>query len=52
MSIIIQVGTYEGHPITQTLSDEMLKDAEADGFTEQDLIDMAKLGFRDWQADC
>jgi len=52
MSIVIQVGTYEGHPIEQTISDEMLKDAEADGFSEQDLIELAKSSYRDWQADC
>jgi len=39
MSLEIEIGTYEGHPIIQTISDEMVQDMEADGFTQEEIIE-------------
>jgi hypothetical protein len=53
LSVIhIQVGSFEGHPIfnTVTVSDQeqMLKD----GLTMSDILEIASIHDGDWQKDC
>ncbi|MBK5202136.1 MAG: hypothetical protein JJE45_00240 [Prolixibacteraceae bacterium] len=51
-SITVQVGTFEGMPITETLSEKEIREARKAGFSESDLIDLVRETHRDWQADC
>ncbi len=50
--ISIRVGMTEGFPVEVHISAEELAEAKRQGFTEQDVIDLERLTYRDWQADC
>jgi hypothetical protein len=51
-NITIQVGTFEGFPIEQTITAQEIREAQKYGISETDLINLEHETFRDWQADC
>jgi hypothetical protein len=50
--IVYQVGTYEGIPITETLTVEEQKDIERSGLSVNEVIKMNISAYHDWQSDC
>jgi len=51
--IEIQVGSFEGHPITEVITAEEQKEFVKGGYgTVSDLIDIEQSSYRDWQCDC
>jgi len=47
-----QVSTCEGHPVMTTITAEDIEEAAKAGITEQDLIHIEMVSYRDWQCDC
>lgn len=48
----VRVGSFEGHPIMSEITVEDQRQAAKDGVSLQDLIDIEKDAYRDWQSDC
>ena len=51
--ITYQVSSYEGIPITETMTIQEQKEIDKiEGLTVSDVIDMNISSYRDWQCDC
>lgn len=50
---VYQVGSFEGNPITETLTVAEQKEIEkVEGLTVEDVIRQNIVAYRDWQTDC